>query len=75
MKNSKTMDSENCNRQEKTEEDSRDCGSNTRNVFQPTWVRCPICPGDNMDQVILDYGFNFLLPISILFWNLFLILQ
>ena len=74
MKNSKTMDGEHCNKQEKTEEDSRDCSPYLSNILQPTWVRCPICPGDNMDQVLLDYGFNFLLPIGILFWTLFFIL-
>jgi hypothetical protein len=74
MKNSKTMDGEHCKRQEKTEEDSWDSDPDPSNVLQPTWVRCPICPGDNLDQVLLDYGFNFLLPVGILFWTLFFIL-
>lgn len=39
-----------------------------RHVFQPTWFRCPICPDHEMDRVLLDYGYNFLLPISIFFW-------
>jgi len=75
MKNQKPMDSEHPIRQEETEEDSRDCSSDTCDVLQPSWVRCPVCAGDNVDKIILDYGFDFLLPVGILFWTIFLVLQ
>ena len=41
--------------------------------LQPTWVRCTFRPGDEVDRFLLDYGRNFLLPVGILLWCLFLI--
>jgi len=44
-------------------------------VFQPFWVRCFIRYGNEMDQFLLDYRLNFLLPFGFIFWFVFLISQ
>ncbi len=43
-------------------------------VLQPSWVRCPICVDDEVDQVILDYGRYFLCPVAIVLWVVLLII-
>jgi len=55
----------------KSKNDVSDLGD----ILQPSWVRCPICAGDEMDRVILDYGFNFLLPFGIFLWCLVAIIS
>jgi hypothetical protein len=42
-------------------------------VFQPLWVRCFIRYGNVLDQFLLDYRLNFLLPFGVIFWLVFLI--
>lgn len=46
--------------------------SHDRNFFQPARVRCTFCPCDEVDRFLLDYGCYFLLPISVVFWIVFL---
>lgn len=38
------------------------------NIFQPSWIRRALCNDPTADRVVLDYGFHFLLPLSILLW-------
>lgn len=42
-------------------------------ILQPAWVRCAFRPCDKVDRFLLDYGLNFLLPIGIILWTLFLL--
>jgi len=46
---------------------------NASNVLQPAWLRCTFCPSDEVDGFLLDYGRNFLLPVGIILWTIFLI--
>jgi hypothetical protein len=43
------------------------------NVFQSFGIRRFVCSCDEVDRVLLDYGYNFLLPIGIFLWALLLI--
>lgn len=43
------------------------------NFFQPFGVRRFIRSCDEVDRVLLDYGYNFLLPVGIFLWALLLI--
>jgi hypothetical protein len=42
------------------------------NILQSTWIRRSIRFNNEVDGIFLGYGFNFLLPISIVLWALFL---
>ena len=42
-------------------------------ILQPAWVRCAFRPCDKVDRFLLDYGLNFLLPLGIILWTLFLL--
>ena len=44
-----------------------------RNLFQPFRFRRFICSYNEVDRVLLDYGYNFLLPVGIFLWTLLLI--
>ena len=46
---------------------------NGGNVLQPAWLRCTFCPGHEVDRFLLDYGFNFLLPVGVILWTVFLL--
>ena len=48
--------------------DSADAGD----LFQPTGVRCSIRLCNEIDGFLLDYGYNFLLPVGIFLWAIFL---
>lgn len=68
------MDSDSSYKSKKQkEEDLCDMDPDPCDILQPSWFRCIICPSHAVDRLILDYGRYFLLPISILFWTLFLI--
>lgn len=68
------MDSDSIDQPKKQkEEDPCDMDPDPCDILQPSWFRCIICPSHAVDRLILDYGRYFLLPISILFWTLFLI--
>ena len=58
----------------KSEKPDRGMDPDPSYILQPSWIRCPLCAGNEMDRLILDYGRYFLLPIGILFWTLFFIL-
>lgn len=46
---------------------------NPGNFLQSSWIRRCVCVGNEVDGVLLGYGFNFLLPIGAILWFLFLI--
>lgn len=54
-------------------EDSIDDLSYISNVFQPSWIRCPIRFDDEVDRLILAYGSHILFPISLILWSLFFV--
>jgi hypothetical protein len=43
------------------------------NVFQSFGIRRFVCSCDEVDRVLLGYGYNFLLPVGIFLWALLLI--
>ena len=60
------MDSESYRSEKKSDNGDRcvDAGD----IFQPTWVRCPIRVCNEIDRFLLDYGFNFLPYISFIIY-------
>ncbi len=46
---------------------------NVSDVLQPAWLRCTFCHGDETNRFLLDYGYNFLLPVGIILWTIFFI--
>ena len=70
MKNISTMDTD--SNKQNAEEEHSDSGADPGDIFQPARVRCTLCTCNEVDRVILDYGRNLLLPLSILFWTVFL---
>lgn len=48
---------------------------NFSNIFQPVWIRRSISTNNELDRVLLDYGFNFLLPFGLLLWIVFFIVS
>lgn len=60
-------------REEKHKEKNGDDESYPRNVLQSVRVRRSVCSNNEMDRVLLDYGFNFLLPFGIILWIVFLV--
>jgi len=66
------MESDYCKRKN-TEEDE---GSifDIGDLLQPSWIRCPIPSGDDVDRIILAYGCDFLWRIGIFLWSLFFII-
>lgn len=63
-------DSNKRNAKEKTSDGCADTGD----ILQPPGVRCTLCSCHEVDRVILDYGRNLLLPLSLVFWVVFLAL-
>ena len=61
-------------RKEKHKEKISGGMSNTGHVLQSTRVRRSVCPNDEIDRVLLDYGFNFLLPFGGVLWIVFLVI-
>lgn len=60
-------------REEKHKEKIGDDEFNPRNVLQSVRVRRSVCTNNEVDRVLLDYGFNFLLPFGIVLWIVFLV--
>ncbi len=52
-----------------------DSSTYDRNVFQSVWIRCFIQTSNGLDRFLLDYGYNFLLRIGIVFWTIYLVAQ
>ncbi len=46
---------------------------NPGNLLQSSWIRRVIRPCNEVDGIFLGYGYNFLLPISVILWVIFLI--
>ena len=61
------MDGDRCSKQKNTRQIINN-SINDGNVFQPSWIRRLIQSSDGLDKFILDYGFNFLPYISLLFY-------
>jgi hypothetical protein len=61
-------------REEKHKEKIGDAKSNTSNVLQSVRVRRSVRVNYEMDRVLLDYGFNFLLPFGVVLWIVFLVI-
>lgn len=60
-------------REEKYKEKNGDGESYPRNVLQSVRVRRSVRSNNEMDRVLLDYGFNFLLPFGVILWVVFLV--
>ena len=60
-------------REEKHKEKIGDAESNPRNVLQSVRVRRSVRVNNEVDRVLLDYGFNFLLPFGVVLWIIFLV--
>ena len=54
-------------------QESSDPLPDSPNIFQPFRFRRFIRTCDEVDRVLLDYGYNFLLPVGIFLWAIFLI--
>jgi hypothetical protein len=67
------MESDQCNKKNIAKEEISNSIVNIGNVLQPSWIRCPICTYDEMDRIVLDYGYHLLRPIAIIFWVILLI--
>lgn len=67
------MKSEYCKRKntKKTEISELDLSD----LLQPSWIRCPIPPGNDMDWIVLAYGCNILWRVGITLWCLFFTFQ
>jgi hypothetical protein len=61
-------------REEKHKEKIGDAESDTGNVLQSVRVRRSVRVNNEMDRVLLDYGFNFLLPFGVVLWIVFLVI-
>lgn len=57
----------------KFKQESGDPLPDNSNVFQSFRIRRFVCPCDEVDRVLLGYGYNFLLPVGIFLWALLLI--
>ena len=57
----------------KLKQESGDPLPDNSNIFQSIGIRRFICSCDEVDRVLLGYGYNFLLPIGIFFWVVLLI--
>jgi len=55
------------------QKDSNDL-SNSSDLDKPIRVRCGVCIDNELDRGLLDYNFNFLLPIGSVLWLIFLFL-
>ena len=51
---------------EKTKENSDDL-SDTGNLFQSPWLRCSLCLSDELDKILSDNRYYFLLHFNVLF--------
>lgn len=60
-------------REEKYKEKNGYGESYPRNVLQSVRVRRSVRSNNEMDRVLLDYGFNFLLPFGVILWVVFLV--
>lgn len=72
MKNSKNMEGEPNQIEEKTEEDSCDQLINTGNVFQSAWIRCALRTRNEMDRLILDNRYYLLFHFNPIFYTILL---
>jgi hypothetical protein len=72
MKNSKNMEGEPNQLEEKTEEDSYDQFTNTGDVFQSTWLRCALRARNEMDRLILDNRYYLLFHFNPIFYIILL---
>lgn len=45
------------------------------NVFSTIWLRCTIQTNNGLDKFLLDYGYNFLLPVGSFIWIVFLLFK
>jgi hypothetical protein len=61
-------------REEKHKEKIGDAESDTSNVLQSVRVRRSVRVNYEVDRVLLDYGFNFLLPFGVFLWIVFLVI-
>lgn len=62
-----------CYREETHKEKISGSMSNTSHILQSTRVRRTVCSNNEVDRVLLDYGFNFLLPFGVVLWVVFLV--
>jgi hypothetical protein len=62
-------------REEKHKEKIGDAESDTGNVLQSVRVRRSVRVNNEMDRVLLDYGFNFLFPFGLFLWIIFLVVS
>lgn len=60
-------------RQNKNKKKNSNVVFNSRNILQSIGVRCDVRNDYAVDRVLLDYGFNFLLPVGIILWAVFLV--
>lgn len=60
-------------REEKYKEKNGYGESYPRNVLQSVRVRRSVRVNNEVDRVLLDYGFNFLLPFGLFLWIVFLV--
>ena len=67
------MDGES-NSQETHKEKTGDGEPYPRNVLQSVGVRRSVRFDYEVDRVLLDYGFNFLLPFGVFLWIVFLVI-
>lgn len=49
--------------------------SNHGNILQSPWIRCNVRNDNELDRVLLDYGFNFLFPFGLFLWIIFLVIS
>ncbi len=53
----------------KDKKENSDNFSDSCDFFQSARIRCSVCTCDEVDRVLLAYGFNFLLPIGVFLWT------
>ena len=58
---------------EKNKKKNSNVMSNFSDILQPIRVRHSVSPDNELDRVLLDYGFNFLLPFGAVLWIVFLV--
>lgn len=72
MQKFSTMDTEPLGNDSIKQKEDPDSCPDPGNVFQSTGIRRFICSCDEVDRVLLGYGRDFLLPVSIFLWIVFL---
>jgi hypothetical protein len=53
-----------------SEEASGDMDPDPGDILQPSWIRCPLCSGNEMDRFLLDYG-RYFYCLSAFFFGLY----